>query len=103
MPVHAAREHVATEAPARGDGDDHGRPPTGFALSDREAHAPANYEVNAEWAASFWHGFYNSDSVRASNMPRSPHRVFTIVGRTRPSALRTKHPYALTLGKKSRS
>ena len=68
MPVHAAHEHVATEAPARGDDDDCGHPSTGIALLDREAHAPA---ITSEWAASFWHGFYNSDSVRASNMPRT--------------------------------
>ena len=50
MPVHAAREHVATEAPARGDDDDCGHPATGTALLDREAHAPA---ITSEWAASF--------------------------------------------------
>ena len=68
MPVHAAREHVATEAPARGDDDDCGYPATGTALLDREAHAPA---ITSEWAASFMHGFNNPDTVRASYMPRT--------------------------------
>ena len=50
MPVHAARKHAATEAPARGGGDDLGRSPTGFAPMDREAHAPV---LTNEWVASF--------------------------------------------------
>ena len=68
MPVHAAHEHVATEAPARGDDDDCGHPATGIALLDLEAHAQV---LTNEWVASFMHGFTNSDTVRASSMPRT--------------------------------
>ena len=68
MPVHAAREHAATEAPARGGGDDLERLPTGFAQVDREACAPV---LTNAWAASFMHGFNHPDTVRASNMPRT--------------------------------
>jgi hypothetical protein len=68
MPVHAAREHAATEASARGGGNVRGRSPTGFALIGREASAPI---LTTEWAASFMHGFNNPDTVRASNMPRT--------------------------------
>ena len=68
MPVHAAREHAATEAPARGGGDDLERSPTGFAQVGLEAYAQV---LTNEWAASFMHGFNNPDTVRASNLPRT--------------------------------
>ena len=68
MPVHAAREHAATEAPARGGGNVQGHPLTVSAPTDREAHAPI---LATEWAASFMHGFNNPDTVRASYMPRT--------------------------------
>ena len=68
MPVHAAREHAATEAPARGGGDDPERSPTGFAQVGLEAYAQV---LTNEWAASFMHGFNNPDTVRASNLPRT--------------------------------
>ena len=68
MPVPTAREHAATEAPARGGGYVRELIPAGISLVGREAHAPI---LTPEWAASFMHGFNNPDSVRASSMPRT--------------------------------
>ena len=86
MPVLSAREHAATEAHARGGVDVPGRSPTGFANTDCEAHAPV---LTSEWAASFMHGFNEPRFCACEQL--APHRVFTIVVRTRPRALRTKH------------
>ena len=92
MPVHAAREHVATEAPARGDDDDHGHPTyyrnRPIAL-DREAHTPA---ITSEWAASFMHGFNNPDTVRASYMPRTGSSPLSDVRGPRPYGQNSASP-----------